>query len=368
MPCDKCEAVPHGPPNRLGSLLFPFPCGQLPPQRSRCPHLGRLGQAPAAVAKPQRFTRPEDPDFLWSAHRDPAPARERELASRMGLDADPDFPWVKHRTPEPMRPADLLDEIIGNPSSRAAHEAQKRDAVQKLRGRAPKPKRTSPSMYPELDAYMRKLNREDAALRRGRDATYNWRSGSDSHSFTATHRELDLLYPLYDGDKGAAVRNARLRDTRVTASRFDQADLRGLRLENSHWDNINARDARFDGAQFKNTVLQDVRAQGSQWNRVDLSQDVLFAGVDASNGSFRGAKLQGLETRRGSQGQATSFRRADMQGADLRNARLNDVDFSGANLGGVDLTGANLAGANVDRSTKLRGVLLDDGQRTYVLD
>jgi uncharacterized protein YjbI with pentapeptide repeats len=57
-----------------------------------------------------------------------------------------------------------------------------------------------------------------------------------------------------------------------------------------------------------------------------------------------------------------------MQGADLRNARLNDVDFSGANLGGVDLTGANLAGANVDRSTKLRGVLLDDGQRTYVLD
>ncbi len=176
---------------------------------------------------------------------------------------------------------------------------------------------------------------------------------------------------------GADLRDAVLAGARITACKFDDADMTGVLTDepvgedvsNLPYDDMLRAHALWcetEGAQGSPSSFDgaDLRRLSSikGLNLTALSaRKAVFYGVDMEGVQLQGAHLEGADLR------ACNLRRADLRGARLIGARLSGADLREAQLGPLlldservlpcDLTGAVLKGADLSRAD-LRHALL----------
>lgn len=139
---------------------------------------------------------------------------------------------------------------------------------------------------------------------------------------------------------GVAIREGRLRGTRLAGAglqglELTDVELRGCDLANLRagpqggWIRVRADNCRMTGLTFTDGVLRDVALHGC---RIDLA-------------SFGGARLHRV-----------SFEECDLSQTDFLEAELDGVHFTGCQMASTDLRGAKLHRCEL-RSNRLDGLL-----------
>lgn len=153
--------------------------------------------------------------------------------------------------------------------------------------------------------------------------------------------------------EGFVLAGADLRGARLLGARLDAARLRGTQLQH----------ADLYGAHLHAAYLEGAQLQGARLIFADLEEAILWGAV------FDGASLYGARLARAKLHQcrlrAVDLILANLQGAELAGVALHEANLGAAQLQGArflntDLRGAELRNAELDETTALSDILLDE--------
>jgi len=118
--------------------------------------------------------------------------------------------------------------------------------------------------------------------------------------------------------KAAAERKRNLNGADLSGTDLDGANLRQAKLRNAYLGNVFA-----PNIDLRNSDLRNMDAKGADFSGAD------FEGANASNASFKEAKLE-----------KTDFRNSNLENADFRESILTGANFAAANIRKADFRGA----------------------------